>query len=153
VSLRHFFPEQWNGRGGKFTISQHGADVIAFIEALQREGHIAFRVAQERSELLRKLILAEPGGELDASFAEPEGLDVSSDRGRVPVAAEKVASGEIDGGLKSFVESINGQGTRPLIPQSVKQEYQRQPYRRAKAEAISVPTFFTMGERHIGHCC
>jgi hypothetical protein len=114
VSLRHFFPEQWNGRGGKFTISQHGVDGIAFIEALQREGHIAFRVAQERSELLRKLILAEQGGELDASFAEPAGLDVSSDRRRVPVAAAKIASGEIDGGLKSFVESINGQGTRPL---------------------------------------
>ena len=163
VSLRHFFPEQWNGRGGKFTISQHGVDGIAFIEALQREGHIAFRVAQERSELLRKLILAEPGGELDASFAEPEGLDVSSDRGRVPVAAEEIAGGDIDGGLKSFVENINGQGTWPLIPQSVKQELrdnarillgqikdQRQPYRRAEAEAISLPTLFILGENTQG---
>jgi esterase len=61
VSPRHFFPEQWDGRGGKFTIAQHVADVIAFIEALQsgpvdlwghsRGGHNAFRVAQQRPEL------------------------------------------------------------------------------------------------------
>ena len=33
-----------------------------------RGGHIAFRVAQQRPDLLRKLVLAEPGGELDASL-------------------------------------------------------------------------------------
>jgi pimeloyl-ACP methyl ester carboxylesterase len=98
-----------------------------------------------------------------ASFAEAEGLDVSSDRRRVPVAAEEIAGGDIDGGLKSFVENINGQGTWPLIPQSVKQELrdnarillgqikdQRQPYRRAEAEAISLPTLFILGENTQG---
>src|SRR2546423_10964246 len=35
VSLRHFFPEQWDGRGGKFTIPQHVADVIAVIDRNQ----------------------------------------------------------------------------------------------------------------------
>lgn len=118
---------------------------------------------QHRPELLRTLILAEPGGELDTSFAEAKGLDMSSDRQRVPVAAEKIASGDIDGGLKSFVESINGQGTWLLIPQSVKQELrdnaftllgqmneQRQPYQRAEAEAISVPTLFILGEKTQG---
>src|SRR5437763_190509 len=28
LSLRHFFPEQWDGRGGKFTIAQHVSDMI-----------------------------------------------------------------------------------------------------------------------------
>jgi pimeloyl-ACP methyl ester carboxylesterase len=77
VSLRHFFPEQWDGSGDSYSIAQHVADVIAFIEQLtagpvdlmghSRGGHIAFRVAQQRPDLLRKLILAEPGGELDAT--------------------------------------------------------------------------------------
>jgi pimeloyl-ACP methyl ester carboxylesterase len=173
LSLRHFFPEQWDGRGGKFTIAQHVSDIIAFIEALQagpvdlwghsRGGHIAFRVAQQRPELLRRLILAEPGGELDASFAEANGLDMSSDRQRVPTAAAKIAGGDIDGGLKSFVEGINGEGAWLLVPQSVKQELrdnartllgqmndQRQPYKRAEAEAISVPTLFILGEKTQG---
>ena len=94
LSLRHFFPEQWDGRGGKFTIGQHVADVIAFIESLRagpvdlfghsRGGHIAFRVAELRPELLRKLILAEPGGELDASLRHGETLpnESAARRGR-----------------------------------------------------------------------
>ena len=36
-----------------------------------RGGHIAFRVAQQRPDLLRKLVLAEPGGDLDASLDPP----------------------------------------------------------------------------------
>jgi pimeloyl-ACP methyl ester carboxylesterase len=32
VSLRHFFPEQWDGKGDTYSIDQHVDDVIAFIE-------------------------------------------------------------------------------------------------------------------------
>ena len=79
LSLRRFFPEHWDGSGDGFTVAQHVADLIAFVEGLgagavhlmghSRGGHIAFRVAQQRPDLLRKLILAEPGGDLDASLA------------------------------------------------------------------------------------
>jgi pimeloyl-ACP methyl ester carboxylesterase len=78
VSLRHFFPEHWDGVGDTFSIAQHVDDVIGFIEQFDskpvdlmghsRGGHISFRVAQGRPDLLRKLILAEPGGELDATL-------------------------------------------------------------------------------------
>src|SRR5215468_4908845 len=78
-SLRRFFPEHWDGVGEGFTVAQHVADTIAFVEALgagavhllghSRGGYIAFRVAQQRPDLLRKLILAEPGGTLDGSLA------------------------------------------------------------------------------------
>src|SRR5215475_13176910 len=81
VSLRHFFPERWDGEGATYSIAQHVDDVIAFIEKLNigpvdlmghsRGGHICFRVAQRRPDLVRKLILAEPGGELDATL-DPE---------------------------------------------------------------------------------
>ena len=78
VVLRHFFPEHWDGVGDTYSIAQHVADVIAFIEQLDTEpvdlmghsrgGHISFRVAQQRPDLLRRLVLAEPGGELDATL-------------------------------------------------------------------------------------
>src|SRR5438105_268262 len=68
-----------------------------------------------------------------------------------------------DGGHQYFVESINGRGTWALIPQAFKQELrdnartllgqlndQRQPYRRAEAEAISLPTLFVLGEKTRG---
>ncbi len=79
LSLRHFFPEHWDGAGADYTIAQHVADIIAFIEASgagpvdlmghSRGGHLAFRVAQQRPDLLRRLVLAEPGGDIDASLA------------------------------------------------------------------------------------
>ena len=77
-SLRHFFPDHWDGVGETYSTAQHVDDVIAFIEKLDtrpvdlmghsRGGNICFRVAQRRPDLLRKLILAEPGGELDATL-------------------------------------------------------------------------------------
>jgi len=125
LSLRHFFPEQWDGRGGKFTIAQHVADAVGFIERLQavpvylighsRGGHIAFRIAQQRPELVQKLILAEPGGELDASFGEGANEDTSSAHQRTLVAAEKIEAGDIEGGLKTFFEGTGKvPGFRPL---------------------------------------
>ena len=79
LSMRHFFPEHWDGAGSDFTIAQHVDDVISLIEALDgkpagvmghsRGGHIAFRAARQRSDLVRKLVLAEPGGHLDASLS------------------------------------------------------------------------------------
>ena len=74
LSLRHFFPQHRDGAGSDFTIAQHVADVIGFIQAIDgrpvdllghsRGGHIAFRVAQQRPDLLRKLVLADPNGHL-----------------------------------------------------------------------------------------
>ena len=53
-SMRHYFPEHWNGEGGQFRMDQHIDDAIAFIEGLglgpvdlighSRGGHISFRV-------------------------------------------------------------------------------------------------------------
>src|ERR1700755_3244317 len=58
ISLRRFFPEHWDGSGGRYCIEQHIADVIAFIEQIDlgpvdlmghsRGGYIAFRVARQR---------------------------------------------------------------------------------------------------------
>ena len=90
-SLRHFFPEHWDGVGNDYLMAQHVADVIGFIERLDlkpvdlmghsRGGHIGFRVAQQRPDLLRRLVLAEPGGELDKS------LDPTAVSGPSPRAA------------------------------------------------------------------
>jgi hypothetical protein len=53
VSLRHFFPEYWDGIGDDYRMAQHVADVLGFIEQIEprpidlighsRGGHIAFR--------------------------------------------------------------------------------------------------------------
>jgi pimeloyl-ACP methyl ester carboxylesterase len=177
VSLRHFFPEHWDGAGSDFTIAQHVDDVIGFIEALagkpadvlghSRGGHIAFRVAQQRPDLVRKLVLAEPGGHLDASLS-PDGRrsDLTSfgtTRQIYTPIAERVSLGDIDGALTIFSEIIGGPGAWPKLPATVRQTWrdnaftllgqvneQRAAFTRQDAESIQVPTLFVGGIRSPG---
>jgi pimeloyl-ACP methyl ester carboxylesterase len=120
VSLRHFFPEHWDGLSDDYSIAQHVADMIAFIERLDagpvdlmghsRGGHIAFRVAQRRPDLLRRLVLAEPGGECDASLDPAATPGPSPLAVRIAAAAGKVGAGDIEGGLMLFFDGIEGTG-------------------------------------------
>ena len=182
VSLRHFFPERWDGVGDDYKMAQHVADVIAFIEQIEprpvdlmghsRGGHIAFRVAEQRPELLRRLVLAEPGGDLDASLIEPGApppppmpLAVA-----MPMVLQSIKSGDIDGALKTFVDAIDGDGAWARLPAAAKQQLRdnvftllgqagenRKPFTKAQAESIRVPTLFigggnTTGSLAIVHC-
>jgi len=168
LSLRHFFPEHWDGVGNDYLMSQHVADVIAFLDKFDtgpvdlmghsRGGHIAFRVAGQRPDLLRKMVLAEPGGELDASL-DPTAVPGPSLRAaRFAAAAEMVAAGDIDGGLMIFFEAIDGEGAWARLPAAPKQQLRdnahtligqvgenRQPYARREAEAIKTPTLLIGG--------
>src|SRR5438270_6477403 len=164
VSLRHFFPEHWDGIGDDYLISQHIADVIAFIEQIEpkpvklmghsRGGHIAYRVAEARPELLRKLVLAEPGGELDATLAPPaEPSAPSAILSRIKASAEKVK-----GALQNFFDGIDGEGAWARLGAAAKQQLRdniftligqvretRKPYSRASAQSIKTPTLFIGG--------
>jgi pimeloyl-ACP methyl ester carboxylesterase len=132
VSLRHFFPERWDGASDTYSIGQHVADVIAFIEELDTEpvdlmghsrgGHIAFRVAQQRPDLLRRLVLAEPGGELDATLDPTAKPGPSPLAARIAASAEKIAAGDVEGGLKFFFDAIEGAGAWARVPAPSKQQ-------------------------------
>ncbi|MEH2566563.1 alpha/beta fold hydrolase [Bradyrhizobium sp. AZCC 2289] len=168
VSLRHFFPDRWDGVGDTYSIAQHAADVIAFIEQLDtgpvdlmghsRGGHIAFRVAQRRPDLLRKLILAEPGGEFDATLDPAFKPGPSPLAARIAAAAEVIAKGDIDGGLQIFMDALEGPGAWKRLPATPKQllrdnattligqtRDKRPPFSKADAEAIETPTLFIGG--------
>ena len=173
VSLRHFFPARWDGVGDTYSIAQHVQDVIAFIEALDlgpvdlmghsRGGHICFRVAQARPDLLRRLVLAEPGGELDASLDPDHVGGPSPLLARFTASAEKIAAGDVDGGLAVFVDALEGPGAFARLPAMVKQNLRdnaftligqvrdrRPPFSKADAEAIRMPTLFILGARTKG---
>jgi pimeloyl-ACP methyl ester carboxylesterase len=173
VSLRHFFPEHWDGVGDDYRMAQHVADVIAFIEQIEpkpidlmghsRGGHISFRVAQQRPDLLRKLVLAEPGGELDATLdATPPAP--SALNARISASAEKVRAGDIDGGLQIFFDGIDGEGAWARLPAAPKQQLRdnartligqvhenRRPYGKTDAQSIKTPTLFVGGADTKGH--
>ena len=175
VSLRRFFPEHWDGVGNDYQMAQHVADVIAFIEQIEprpvdlmghsRGGHIAFRVAEQRPDLLRKLVLAEPGGDLDASLVPPGStppppmpLSVA-----MPVVLQNIRGGDIDGALKMFVDAIDGDGAWKRVPAAARQQLRdniftllgqanegRKPFTKAQAESIRTPTLFIGGANTTG---
>jgi pimeloyl-ACP methyl ester carboxylesterase len=175
VSLRHCWPEQWDGEGDDFTVQQHTADVAGFIAALgagpvhllghSRGAHIAFRVAQNFPDSIRALILVEPGGglasDLEAGLAPGEPLiELGPLYAR---AAEQIRRGEIDEGLKTVVEATGGPGTWARTPERFKQsrsdnartligqsKESRAPFARADAESIRTPTLLIAGERSPG---
>ena len=130
VSLRHFFPERWDGKGNTYSIAQHVDDMIAFIAKLglgpvdlmghSRGGHISFHVAPRRPDLLRKLILAEPGGEIDATL-DPDHRPVPSPLlARFTTAAEMIAAGDTEGGLAYFVDTLERPGHWQRLPPLMK---------------------------------
>jgi pimeloyl-ACP methyl ester carboxylesterase len=168
VSLRHFFPERWDGVGDTYSIAQHVADVIGFIEKLDagqvdlmghsRGGHIAFRAAQRRPDLLRRLILVEPGGELDASLDPAAKPGPSQFAARFAVSAGRIAAGDIDGGAKLFFDAVEGDGAWARLPEASRQHLRdnahtlvgqvrdkRPPYSSLDAEQIRMPTLFIGG--------
>jgi len=167
-SLRHFFPAHWDGVGDTYSIAQHVDDVISFIEKLDagpvdlmghsRGGHVSFRVAQRRPDLLRKLVLAEPGGELDATLDPNYNPGPSPLAARIAAAAKVIAEGDIDGGLEIFMVALEGLGAWKRLPAASKQLLRdnattligqmrdaRPPFSRTDAEAIRAPTLFIGG--------
>jgi pimeloyl-ACP methyl ester carboxylesterase len=124
-----------------------------------RGGHIAFRVAQARPDLLRKLVLAEPGGDLDGSLPLPEGTPTYP-----PLAAktarsvELIRAGDVEGALQNFYEGIEGDGSWRRVPAAAKQQLrdnmrtllgqineQRRPYALGDVQAFKTPTLLIGG--------
>ncbi len=172
LSLRHCWPERWDGEGDDFTVQQHTADVATFISALEagpvhllghsRGGHIAFRVAQNSPDLVRTLTLVEPGGALAADLEAglPPGEPLIAIGPLYAKAAERIRRGEIDEALKSAIDVIAGPGSWERTPEAMKEMFrdnartligqireQRAPFARADAEAIRAPTLLMAGER------
>lgn len=168
LSLRHCWPGTWPAEGGDFRIDTHVADVAAFIQALgkgpvallghSRGGHIALRVAERHPALLRALILAEPGGELDESLGGKPGA--AAQAGAFAQAAELVAAGDEEGGLKVVAEHTGGPGAWERRPEERKavsranartllgqRHEERRAYARASAASIRTPTLFLYGAK------
>jgi esterase len=168
LSLRRFFPEHWDGVGTDYLMSQHVSDVIGFIERLEtrpvdlmghsRGGHIGFRVAQQRPDLLRRLVLAEPGGDLDPTLGPVGAPSGPSQAARTSAMVDKIGNGDVDGALALFVDMCDGDGAWARLPAVPRQQLRdniftligqvgenRKPFARSEAESIKTPTLLIGG--------
>ncbi|MBK1660106.1 alpha/beta fold hydrolase [Paracraurococcus ruber] len=167
LSMRHCWPGRWED-DGDFTIDRHVADVAGFIRGLgagpvrlvghSRGGHIAFRVAERHPDLIRALILAEPGGELDESLGGKPAAGQQA--GAFAQGAALVEAGDIEGGLRRIAEHTGGPGAWERRPEERRlisrdnartllgqRDEKRKPYSRAAAAAIRAPTLLVVGAR------
>jgi pimeloyl-ACP methyl ester carboxylesterase len=142
VSLRHYFPERWDGKGGKFSWQQHVADLISFIRTVDaspidlvghsRGGIVAVQLALAEPSLIRSLILAEPflrlteSGGFGARLQENAAARAAEAKqvARVKSAVGRLVGGDIEGGLEIYADAIGGLGSW-----KARQEAERQIFR------------------------
>jgi pimeloyl-ACP methyl ester carboxylesterase len=118
VSLRHFYPEPWNGKGDDFSVQVHAQDLVAFIERLgagpvhlvgwSRGGSVALGAAKSRPDLVRKLVLMEPV--ISSLLPQDETGKPDPAVVRLKTVAGYYEKGDIEGGLRYFVDDLNGPG-------------------------------------------
>lgn len=122
-SLRRCWPEVWDGEGEGFSTEQHVADLIEFIERQgeavhllghSRGGNIALRIAILRPDLVRSLLLADPGGEYEAGLYVAAGLVAPAAPLERNVfreeALQMIRAGDVEGGMQHFVDTVSGAG-------------------------------------------
>jgi len=121
VSLRHYYPEKWNGRGDAFSIGQHVSDVAAFIKNLNlgkvhllghsRGGAVVLNVAKQHPEVIRTLILEDASGMETLLPDTPEGKELAAEivvRGET--LRRNLATGNRELAAEVFVDSLSGPG-------------------------------------------
>jgi esterase len=131
VSLRHYYPERWDGVGSDFSFTQHADDLAALIQQLEMEkvhllghsrgGAVAIELATKRPKLLRSLILADPAAKLEIPET-PESAKALAFRSTLFANLRKdVKDGHIEGGTARFMDDLNGAGTWAGLPRAVKE--------------------------------
>ncbi|NII10796.1 alpha/beta hydrolase [Oleiagrimonas sp. C23AA] len=117
-SLRHCWPEPWDGEGAGYSIAQHASDMAALIDALGGEpvhvlGHsrgarVALELARTRPDAVRSLMLADPGLVAPATDKAADG------RQR---AMRLIGQGDTEAGLELFIDTVSGRGTwQHMVP-------------------------------------
>jgi len=126
VSLRHFYPEVWDGASGTFSVAQHAKDLAAFIEKLgppvslvghSYGGFVASEVARARPELITKLVLAEASTEYLLPPPSDEQRARKQKFGEATEDALKTRGK--DAGLEFAVDTLNGKGAWSRYPASI----------------------------------
>jgi pimeloyl-ACP methyl ester carboxylesterase len=135
LSLRHYYPERWDGQGSTFSLSQHASDVAGLVQVLglgrvhllghSRGGTVALYVAQRHPELLRSLILAEGGAALRAfnPSAPAAGQSIGAADERTRTALNLLQQGRSEDAAAFFMEGVVGPGAWSAAPELVKDMY------------------------------
>ena len=125
-SLRHYFPEPWNGVGTDFTIEQHAADVTALVRTLavapihllgwSRGGLVAVEMARQAPELIKTLILEDGTLSLAGEETGTMRLAKAAADNRRRTLKLAIQSGEYEQGAQQLIDALNGAGAWSRMP-------------------------------------
>ena len=132
LSLRHSYPERWDGKSDTLTMRQHVLDLAGFIRALNagkvhlvghsRGGQVALQMASRHPELLKSLVLADPAPMTAFLSGTPPAM-AALERRRMFVSAamDHLQRGDTDAGLESFVDGVTRPGGWKNLPDANQQ--------------------------------
>jgi len=119
VSLRHYYPEQWNGKGTDLSLQQHADDLAVLIQTLHigpvillghsRGGAVALLMTRRHPELVQKLILADPTPLTTMWATHPDVQATVANRNtKLRKVMDYYQQGDMESGLHVFVNYIAG---------------------------------------------
>ncbi len=121
-SLRYHYPNAWAGDGSDYTPLVHTQDLAALIQKLglapahlvgsSYGADIALLLAHQQPELVRALVLGEPGVVALLRQASPETFPATvSAPDTWEAAGRAVRSGDGEAGMRMFIDGVLGKGT------------------------------------------
>jgi pimeloyl-ACP methyl ester carboxylesterase len=170
-SRRYHYPNAWPDDGRNYSLRQHADDLAAFIRALEvgpvhlvgnsYSGYLATVIAIEHAELLRSVVIGEPGV-ASLIMNSPEGEQIIADHRRrgVPMR-EAIKAGEAEKAAILLYDDTEGEvGAFSKIPKAQQQCWLANaetigpmlsgapyPLSCEKIGTIKVPTLVVRGER------
>jgi pimeloyl-ACP methyl ester carboxylesterase len=169
VSLSHYWPGDDAGAHGAFSWKAHVAELAEFIAAMgtgpvhlvghSRGACVAFQLAHARPDLVKSLVLADPGGPLEADGNSEPALPPATLALRAQVA-QLIEGGALEAGLEMFVDSVSMPGiwrrsspaframalaNAATLPKQFRDPLP--PYTRAAAAQVRCPTLLIEGEK------
>jgi pimeloyl-ACP methyl ester carboxylesterase len=121
VSLRHCYPERWDGTGDDFSVEQHADDLVALVARMglrsahvvghSRGGAVALQLALQHPDAVRTLVLADPGG-LEALLPDtPEGAKMARETQQMFARLrQNLEEADAETAAREFAEALSGPG-------------------------------------------
>ena len=132
LSLRHYFPEPWDGTGDDFTFERQADDVAAFVRALglgkvhllghSRGGAVVLEVAKRHPDVIGALILSDASCNLDLPETEENRKAGAFRADLFRELRATVEAGDREGGTARFLDRLMGPGAWKALPPPKQQE-------------------------------
>ncbi|MCB1541034.1 MAG: alpha/beta hydrolase [Rhodoblastus sp.] len=132
VSLRCYFPQIWDGKGGDFSFVRHADDIAGLVRALglgkvdllghSRGGAVVLEVAKRHPEILASLILSDASCRLDLPDSEENRRADAFRAERFRKLRETVEAGDVEGGMAGFLDALMGPGAWAALPAARRQQ-------------------------------